>query len=83
MTFKRSDSLVVSEIKPKVISDIVNRTVAAVAPRPHGPPDTRSVKEYLLEFVGAKNNSETDFARAKEVLLAIKTLMKDTKWDYK
>lgn len=79
MTFKRSDSLIVSEIKPKVISDIVNRTVGQVVPNSTGPPDNRTVKEYLMEFVSAKNNSETDFARAKEVLLAIKFLMKETK----
>jgi hypothetical protein len=83
MTFKRSDSLVVSEIKPKVISDIVNRTVTAVAPKPTAPTDNRTIKDYLMEFVGAKNNSDTDFARAKEVLLAIKVLMKDTKFVHK
>lgn len=79
LTFKRSDSLVVSEIKPKVISDIVNRSVSSVAPGLPGPSDHRTVKDFLMDFVGGKNSVDKDSGRVREVLLAIKSLMKDTK----
>ena len=79
MSFKRSDSLVVSEIKPKVISDIVNRTVGQVAPREGQAPDTRSIKDFLLELVNGGWTGDAEFVRAREVLMTIKHLMKDTK----
>lgn len=79
MTFKRSDSLVVSEIKPKVISEIVNRTVGQIAPRDGQPSDGRTVKDYLLDFVGGHLSAESEMGRAREVLTSIKRLMKDTK----
>lgn len=78
-TFKRADSLVVSEIKPKVISDIVNRTVGQIAPRDGQPSDPRTVKEYLLDFISDRLGSDTELGRPREVLTAIKRLMKDTK----
>lgn len=82
MSFKRSDSLVVSEIKPKVISDIVNRTVGQIAPREDQTPDSRSIKDFLLELVNGGCSGDAEFFRAREVLINIKRLMKDTKWAY-
>lgn len=79
MTFKRSDCLVVSEIKPKVISDIVNRTISQILPTDSSKPDTRTVKDYLLDFVNGKLISELETVKARTVLAAIKQFMKDTK----
>ena len=79
ISFRRYESFVVSEIKPKVLSEIVNKQIGHFI-RNAGQWTTVSVKNFLLEFVSQKWIDSTIFTQAKNVLQSIKIHMIETKF---
>lgn len=73
--FKKSEGVAVSDIKPKVLSEIVNKQLIFFnqAWNPNG---STNVKHFLIDFVARKLwCDESQFQEAREILQTIKDYM--------
>lgn len=82
MSFKKCETFTVSEIKPKVLSEIVNKTVKLFCPE-ECEFSHMSVKQFLIEFVKENRVEDEKFeicvnimANLKEILLSAKFFKK-------
>ena len=69
--FQRTEIFVVSQIKPKVLSEIVNQSLSVLLKRPNNFPDI-TVKTFLVDFVGKKYSDDLLYRESREILIAIK-----------
>ena len=71
IVFQRTEIFVVSQIKPKVLSEIVNQPLSVLLKRPNSFRDI-TVKTFLVDFVSKKYLDNPLFKESREILIAIK-----------